>query len=359
MLRRSMQFVHTYPRTSPNLAAITFLSIVAMASFPSTALASQKEKRLWRFQYTRATDSPSNCPTEEYLRTSLAANLDGKDPFDKDAPRSISVTINRVSNEVEARVTVHDENGTSSNEALHAPAWRCDQLAERIVFAVQNIVAPLELPTAQSVNTQDPPQIASPHATNKATTPPKNEPVGSMETTQRKPTNSRTIPKFGLSLVMGPAWWNAPETALSMAIGIDVLWKRATVGIEGHYEYAWALPNLHDSRVERTTVLLIACRLHRWSTRFTMRGCGFGDFGKTNIEVPMDYSPMQYAPVVDIGGRVGAAVWLTSHFGVELRADAAYAITRAQIRMQDNRIWRAAPFTGALRLAFLGVFDIF
>jgi hypothetical protein len=56
---------------------------------------------------------------------------------------------------------------------------------------------------------------------------------------------------------------------------------------------------------------------------------------------------------------MGAAVWLTSRFGVELRADAAYAIVRPQVRMQNNQLWRAAAFTGALRIAFLGAFDVF
>lgn len=347
--------------TSSNLPTITIMSTVVIVSFSSAALTAPTEKQLWSFQYTRAANAPSNCPTEEYLRTSLAANLDGQDPFEKDAPRSISVTIERNSDEVEARVMIRDENGAvTNNNTLHAPSWRCDQLAERIVFALQNIVDPLKLPQTETAATpnapetlpNDPPKNANSSPKNEATPPP-------TEKTPIKPQRSSIIPKLGLSLAIGPAWWNAPETALSTTIGIEAVWKRATVGIEGHYEYAWAVPRLPDSTAERTTVMITACGLHRWSRRFTVRGCGFGDFGRTSVEIQKDNSANLFAPVADIGVLLGAAVWPIAGFGVELRADGAYAIARPQVRMQDNRLWRMAPFTGALRLAFLGVFEIF
>jgi len=351
--RRSMKFVNTHTRTRSNAAAIGLLSILTIVSFSSTALATPKEKRTWSSQYTRAANSPSNCPTEAYLRTSLAANLDGQDPFEKDASRSISVTIEQVSNEVEARITVRDENGTViNNNTLHAPSWRCDQLAERIVFALQDIVDPLELPQVKTADTPNAPQVPT-------INPPKKEPKpASVVKPVILPQRSSIIPKLVLSFGVGPAWWNAPQTALSTTIGVEASWKRTAMAIEGHYDYAWTVPSLHDSRAERATVMVMACVLHRWSARFMMRGCGFGDFGKTSVEIQKDESPNQYTPVADIGARMGAAVWFLPNFGIELRADAAYAIARPQVRMLDNRIWRAAPFTGAVRVAFLGAFDI-
>lgn len=362
----SMKFVHTYMRTSTNAPAITLLSIVAFLSFSSAALATPPEKPKWSFQYTRAANVPSNCPTQEYLRNSLAANLDGQDPFEKGAPRSISVVIEQLANELEARVTIRDENGTVTNKSpLHTPSWRCDQLAERIVFSLQNIIDPLKLPqteTEATPNVPQPPKDApaknEPNLSNVPQTsrpnPPKNE-RGSVATTSP----SRKPPKLGLSFAIGPAWWNAPKTALSTTIGIELFWKRAAIGIEGHYDYTWTVPESVDSTAERTTVTILACGLHRRSTRFLVRGCGFGDFGKTIFDNQKSHFETTYAPVVDVGARIAATVWPVQNIGVEVRADGAYAVARPEIRMLDNRVWRAAPFTGAVRIAFLGVFDVF
>lgn len=367
-----MKFVNTYLCTPSNLAAITLLSFLAIASFPSLALATPKEKRIWSFQYKRAANAPNNCPTEEYLRTALAANTNGEDPFDRDAPRSISVTIEQLANDVEARITIYDENGAvTENKALHAPSWRCDQLAERIVFALQNIVDPLKLPDGEMAATQYAPQTPTDDPptneqvlTNIPRTPPPNPPnhervpVATKNPPMRvqRPSN---IPKFGVSFGGGAGWWNAPEAALSTTIGIELFWKRATFAIEGHYDYAWTVPKLPNSTAERTTVMIIGCARHHWSTRFMIRACGFGDFGKTSFDHQKNQSQTPYAPVADVGARIALGVWFTARFGIEVRADAAFAVARPDVRMQDDRLWRAAPFTGALRLAFLGVFDVF
>jgi hypothetical protein len=55
--RRSMKFVNTYIRTSPNLDAITFLAIVAITSFSSAALRRLHRQRAGSglaWSYTRA-----------------------------------------------------------------------------------------------------------------------------------------------------------------------------------------------------------------------------------------------------------------------------------------------------------------
>lgn len=348
------------------------MAIVAIASFPSLALALPKEKRIWNFQYKRAPNAPNNCPTEEYLRTALAANTNGEDPFDKDASRSVLVTIERLTNEVEARITIYDENrNATENKALHAPSWRCDQLAERIVFALQNIVAPLKLPDAETAAMQNAPQTPTddpprnePGLANIPRTPPQNPPTqGPVPVATKNPPmrvqRSSSIPKFGLSFGGGAGWWNAPEAALSTTVGIELFWKRITVAIEGHYDYAWVIPQLPNSTAERTTVMIIGCARHHWSMHFMIRACGFGDFGKTLFDHQKNHSQSPYTPVVDVGARIALGVWFTARFGIEARADAALAVARPEVRMLDNRLWRAAPFTGALRLAFLGVFDVF
>ncbi len=69
--------------------------------------------------------------------------------------------------------------------------------------------------------------------------------------------------------------------------------------------------------------------------------------------------PTQYAPVVDIGARAGVGVWIMPSLGIELRADGAYVAHRPIFDIYDKQAWSMAPFTGSLRVAFLGVLDVF
>jgi hypothetical protein len=146
---------------------------------------------------------------------------------------------------------------------------------------------------------------------------------------------------------------------LSIAIGIEAQWQRVSLGIEGYYDYAWALPGVRESRANRAGAALMACAFRHWSKRYYLRGCALGTFTQMSFELPLRNSPEQSAPMVDLGVRFGFGAWLSSSVGVELRADAAFVLMRPYVYVQHDQVWRISPFTGALRFAFVGVFDIF
>ncbi|HRI71679.1 MAG TPA: hypothetical protein PK156_45920 [Polyangium sp.] len=339
------------------MAKIGLLVLAVISSVTFAARAASPNEHPWRLLFTRATSAPDNCPDEQYLRKSLAGKLDGHTPFTNDALRSISVDIKAGDSDVEAHVVTRDENGdTTTNQTLHADAWRCDLLGERVVFVLQDIVAPIE---SQSVATQAAPN-PSPAAPKNTALPGKDKPPvpAPIEKNPSKHNPSKKAPTFGLSLGLGPAWWNAPETALSTSFGIEARWRRIAIGIEGQYDHAWAIPNVHDAQAERAGAALVGCILHPLSVKFFVRGCGFVDVARLSGQSDKIQTPTQHAPVVDIGARMGLGILMFRSFAVELRADGAYVAHRPVFDIDGNQVWHVAPFTGALRVAIVGEIDV-
>ncbi len=353
-----MEFVRKNMRASANPMVAGFLSFALILGFSSIVFAAPGETRAWRLHYTRAETAPSNCPSEDDLRTLLAARTNGEDPFKKDAARAISVEIRPTAKEIEARIVARDENGNiTTNSTPHVASWRCDQLAEHIVFVLRDIVYPLELPAAKETS-------ESPEKAAKTTELSRTEPTPTASSAPQlgtSPRRSSTIPNLALSLAIGPAWWNAPDTSLSATTSIEAQWNRISVGIEGRYDHAWTVPNMRNATAARAGAVFVACVRHLFAKKLFVRGCGVGEFAQLFVEDQEKTASIHTPPVavVDIGTRVGVGGWFLPSYGLELRADAAYSIRRPQVLIEGEQIWRARPFTGALRVAFLGVFDVF
>lgn len=333
------------------LLVFVVLSVMSLATY-----AASPSENSWRLVFFRAAGAPNNCPDEQYLRNSLAGKLDGYAPFTTDAQRSISVDILSSAPDVEAHVVARDENGAiTTNETLRTDSWRCDLLGERIVFVLQDIVAPPESNATAKMAENAP--VAD--STSKPQSR-KNDAVVSapVAKTQTKPKPSSRAPKLGLSLGVGPTWWNAPETALSSSAGIELMWKRGGFGIEGKYDRAWSLPGVFEARAERAGAAFIGCLRRQWLNRLYLRGCGFVDVARLSVQSNKVDMPTQYAPVVDVGARAGFGILILPSFRFELRLDGAYIAHRPVFYIGGEQVWRLAPFTGALRVAVVGVLDI-
>jgi hypothetical protein len=123
--------------------------------------------------------------------------------------------------------------------------------------------------------------------------------------------------------------------------------------------HAWRLPHPGYWRAERVGALFLACGLHSWSKSFIAGACGFGTITQFAADSPTLHLSNDAQIIIDVGTRFAAGVWLKPFFGLELRADAAYILRRGGVRDANSQTWRMAPFTSALRLAFIGVFDVF
>jgi len=335
------------------MAGLCALFVILLES-PATSAAPPHDHS-WRLLFTRAPAAPSNCPDEQYLRNSLAGKLDGHAPFADEAGRLISIDIHPGSSDVEAVIVVRNENGdVTTNETLHVDSWRCDLLGERIVFVLQDIVAPLETSSADAQTVlQKPPAVLQ--------LPRKDAPANSVPIAKTPPTHRppSTGPKLGLSLGLGSAWWNAPEAALGSSIGVELRWRRAGIGIEGQYDFAWTIPKLVNSQAERAGVAILGCLYRPLSSRFFVKGCGMVDIARLSVQAEDIHIPTQYAPVVDVGVRMGLGVSIVPSLSFEVRADGAYVAHRPAFNIDGAQVWRLAPFTGALRVAFSGVIDVF
>jgi hypothetical protein len=356
-----MKFVSTNLQALQKTQQTAFLAFFSVVLVHAPAVAAPADVPAWQLVYARATNAPINCPTETELHIAVAEKLDGTDPFKKDAKRSITVEFVLMGRTVEARVTARNENGiTTKNQTLTIPSWRCDLLTERVAFELRDIVAPLELPSTNEPNPTKTPPLEPAIVT--PVPPASTTPIAKPPRSAVKPPSTSstvTVPILGFSFAIGPAWWNAPETALSTTLGADVQWRRFAVGIEGQYDRAWMLPRGGDWRAERVGVLFTACIRHPWSKRFYSRGCGFGTVARFSFDHPL-HNPLDGdATTIGIGGRFCTGVWLWSAIGIEARADAEYVLRRPGVRFPENQGWQPAPFTGALRLAFIGVFDVF
>lgn len=335
------------------MAGLCALFVISLES-PATSAAPPHDHS-WRLLFTRAPAAPSNCPDEQYLHNSLAGKLDGHAPFAAEAGRSISIDIHPGSSDVEAVIVARNENGdVTTNETLHVDSWRCDLLGERLVFVLQDIVAPLETSNADGQTLPKTAPSVAPQPRKDASAI-----LGPVEKTPPTHKLPPKVPKLGLSLGLGSTWWNAPEAALSSSIGVELRWPRAGIGIEGQYDFAWTIPKLVNSQAERAGVAILGCLYRPLSSRFFVKGCGMVDIARLSVQADEIHIPTQYAPVVDVGVRMGLGVSIVPSFSFELRADGAYVAHRPAFNIDGAQVWRLAPFTGALRVALSGVIDVF
>ncbi|UQA63225.1 hypothetical protein [Polyangium aurulentum] len=336
--------------------------VAAVLVCAARAAAQSTQVQPWRLDYTPGPDAPKNCPDKKYIQTALATKLKGHDPFTDDAPRSISVKLVPTPQRLEAHIEARDENGkVVATHVTHADSWRCDQLADRTVFYLRDIVDPIVLPLADvaPVNSSAP-QAPSPVPSPPPPPRPHDRTPSSPAT--RAPSRSPLLPKLALSASAGATWWSAPETAMSLALGAEARWHRFSVGIEGHYDHAWDLPTRQDVAASQAGLVALACaRRGFFSGRAFARACLFGNVAvlsigsdKAEFEDPFDDDEL----VLDLGARLGGGFWLARFLGLELHGDVAYVPRRPVFMVDGEQIWRAPSFTGALRLGLVLPFDI-
>ena len=349
------------------LCRACFLLVAALLCCASKAAAQPSEVLPWRLDYAPGPDAPKNCPDKSYIRTALATKLKGHDPFTDDAPRSISVKLVLTSQRLEAHIEARDENGeVVANHVTHADSWRCDQLADRTVFYLRDIIDPLTIPPVAPAPSSSSAALAPP-------TPPSAAPPPAPPTSERgqvfhpaanlsaakAPARPAGLTTLAVYANMGAAWWSAPEAALSVAAGIEARWSWLSIGVEGQYDHAWALPRKQDVEAARAGMAALACGRHAlFSSRTFARACVFGDLALLSIDAEKEKRPDAEDVIVGVGARLGGEIWLARFLGLELHGDVTYVPRRPVVIVDGEEFWRAPSFTGALRVGVVFPFDI-
>jgi hypothetical protein len=158
---------------------------------------------------------------------------------------------------------------------------------------------------------------------------------------------------------MGAAWWSAPETALSVAAGVQARWSWLSIGVEGQYDHAWALPTKLDVRAERAGLGALACGHHAlFSSRSFAHACVFADVALLSLDAEKEKKLDAKDVISDLGARLGGEFWLARFLGLQLHGDIAYVPRRPVFIVDGEEFWRAPSFTGALRVGVVFPFDI-
>ncbi len=315
------------------------------------------DEKPWRLEYRPGPEAPSNCPDESYLRTALAAKNGAPEPFSDNASRTITIEILPNAERIEARVQARNEQGAVVAEQIaHAPRWRCDQLADRIVFVLHDIINPVTLPEPES------PQIAT--APDSLPLPEKPAAKAEKATIASPPARKQTGKtllnrRLAVSLGLGASWWSAPYTAFTSVLGIGARWPKFSFGIEGQYDRAWKLPENQSARVELLGLGIAGCSYHDFrNAQFYVRGCLFGDLTWLSMQTEQGRTIHAASTAVNVGVRGGAGVSLGHNWAVELYGDGMIAVQQLHFVYNTQEDWRQPRFTGALRASLVGLFDV-
>ncbi|MDC0740904.1 hypothetical protein [Polyangium mundeleinium] len=345
-----------------------FLLVAALLCGASEATAQSPEVLPWRLDYTPGPDAPKNCPDRSYIKAALATKLKGHDPFTDDAPRSISVKLVLNPQRIEAHIEARDENGeVVANHVTYAESWRCDQLADRTVFYLRDIIDPLTIPPAAPAASNSS-ATPAPSASSSAVPPPAPSTPARVEPLQpaaglsapKTPPPLAGLPQLAIYANMGAAWWSASETALSLATGIEARWRWVSIGVEGQYDRAWALPTKLDVEARRVGLTALACGRHELLTaRVFVRACVFGDVAQLSLDVQkFKLIHEEDDLVIDLGARLGGEFRLARFVGLQLHGDMAYAARQRRFVVDGEELWRSPRLTGAVRVGLVVPFDI-
>ncbi len=343
--------------STANVLRLWFVGVIHAVIF-HTASNVGAEEPTWRLEYRRSKDAPSNCPDESYLRTALAAKNGARQPFSNDASRTIVIDVAPTTERIEARIQVKDEHDNLVSESIaHAPSWRCDQLADRIVFILRDIVDPISIPEPAPAAVSSTPTAPSTQSLVPEKSPPKQtllvQPI-------KKPANSSSKAQLTLALGLGATWWSAPNTALSSALGIGLRWSRFSVGIEGRYDRAWKLPLTQAVHGEQVGLAMIVCGYHGFRhPPFYVRGCMLA--GVTMLSAGTEQlRAFEYAtPLIDLGARAGVGISVGRMWSIEVHGDGIVVVQQPRFMFNDGEGWRLPRFNGALRANLVGLFDVF
>ena len=317
------------------MARLALLAGVALLAAPVEALAAG----LSRLAYSRALGA-ERCPAESFLHDTAAARQPGAvDPFDDDAPRTITLKLRRGGQGYVAEATMVEGEKLTGDKTLTHPD--CAVLVEAMAavfttwfFTVRHDPPPKPAPVCPAA----PPAPQCPEAPTPQELPPE-EPTPAPPP-PRKP--ARLVAEAGALAAFGAS---PGPASFGLAGAVGLRWERFSVslGVEGH------LPAAHDGSASVSLVVGTAapCVHAAWFV-----GCGLLEAGRVYSDGPYrsDVSAWVRPRFVygAAGLRAGGDVPLVAdHLALRLAADLIVPFSPTTVTNDFGKSAWTMPHVGA------------
>lgn len=321
-------------------------SLVVGVAFSSAPLRAEDKPR-YKLSFSREA-AASACPDAAGLRAAVAAKL-GYDPFADDAPRTLTVSFQRVPGEHRAQIELRDESGAVTGaRKLKSAAATCGPLADDVAQAIAIVVDPLYLsppppPTSASSAAPVVSVVAPPTATVDEPDPPPPPPPPEEHV--------RGFVQAGSFALVGTS---PGGLGLGFVLGLGLRPReRWSIAVEARYDLEGRTPARSGGEVSGGLLVghLVPC-LHGGPLLACAVGQAGAFFGRSDgIPEPQRRTTLYLAA----GVRLAVEVPLVGRaLSLRLGADVLVSATRTRLLLDSEEVWISAPLTGTLGLSLVG-----
>ena len=318
------------------VGALLVLALSPAHADSGAAAAREKVRLVYLRDVTAAT-----CPDADELAAGVTREL-GTDPFSNDAARTARVAIVKRGSTFVARIELDDATGARGTRELGAAT--CAELVPAIVLAIGLAIDPLLLvrPHATPATAPAPAPASAPDPTSPLVHPT----IATAVTAPPRPPARLTVLLGAGALVAFDA---EPATTAGFFVDLGLARGWWQLLLEWRGDLPATGPVVAGGRVRESLVgaLLAPCFKHRWAAV-----CGLVGIG-SEVATGLGYTEARSVTAVwaAAGGRLAVEIPLAAKWRISLRADLLAPLTRMELVVGPDVVWRTHPVTSALGAA--------
>lgn len=287
-----------------------------------------------RLVYLRGPGAES-CPEAFELQEGVRARL-GFDPFHPSTDRTLMAFLERRSEGFWGRIELLDSKGVPEGSREHlSPADDCGSLLRAMALSISialDLGGAPETPgdAALADKSQDEPLAQ------RATETPI---VDRTELDADQPAERGW--GFGFSVAAHGSWGALPSPALGPAISIQARRHDLSLSVDGRQDLPTTTPIGEGGHLRSRLQLASLAPCVHLDPVFL---CAVGAVGLLHVESRGITSPASdSAFLAGVGGRAGAAVYLTDALALRAQADLLATLTRVRVEVDETELWHAPP----------------
>jgi len=292
-----------------------------------------------RLVYERSPEA-SSCPDDEVLRDAVRARR-GYDPFDQNAERVLTASLERVGEALRARLVMSSPDEEPAERELSSQQADCAELASALARAIGRAIDPLSTPPAPEPSPPSPPTAPDPEPTPTAPAPTP-EPVQPPVTLPPDPNPAWVV--FGVVGVLGSAG-ALPSSALGFEAGMGIRRAPLSLALEGRADLP-ASKSVADGSISAGLITgsLVPC--YRLGP---VDACGLVSAGALRASAH-DIAEAQQRTrfYAELGARAGIGLPVHESVGLRLHVDVAIPLVRHTLAIEDEPVWTSTTVVGAL-----------